>query len=817
MEDDSLEGKKVKSGRRLAILCTLLIFMMMSGPLFATAIPSFSAETASLGRPAEMRIGIFEDEAVVESYPDTNYIANDVRGGLWVGYEPIDGITRSWLKFDLGHIPKEIGKISATLNVFLIDEFAIDDLPIGVYYSSNDTWTESTITWNLQPAFDLSPLDIIDSPSGQDMFIIGNWYSWDVTTAFNDALNNDKMLSLVMKQIDEGATTETWNYFLDEDFDVTTAFNASYISVEYTTPDTIDLSVDGFTNTPLTDYVQDSTPTLGWSMSDSGTGEFQRDYEVEVWNDAMYNDTQLWAQSHTDNVTIHDTGTGTNSRPFGTDSEIRYQMKFSNSLFPRSGVVDKLSFGTDTTSGNIVLENLQIFMLGVQDALALTTDFEANYDGVQPICVLDVPIYEAEIIDNWFTIDIENIYFLHGRYNQIIELRFTNNTGTLVGAPLTLSVGGTVAYSWGTDASTSTTADFTYERLHNFALYFESDIVFDPYSGSGNVYPFGVDPGHPGVLQTKYNMSMIPDTGIIDKIWFPVNQFSGDVVYENLVIRLAETTRLGGLSFTDFDSNFAGATPITVLDESSYVVRNLGGVLVIDVDNVFHYNGEHDLLIDMRWDDLLSGYCTVIRDLDMGAYRAWNLTYGGLTYGNDTRTTHMYIDFVHSDNAVEYNGIALVDATRYYWRVRTCDSTGIWSDWTNHEFKYEVLTSVPDFTTPVVNPEPAIVNQPVTVSLNVTYFLGISEVLMEFDGSNHTMTAVGNTYSYTWSPNEVGNVTYTIYMESNIGTYSSVSGIFDVVQPGLNLGDMTIWIIAGVAGAVIVIVLVLVARGRGKK
>jgi hypothetical protein len=142
---------------------------------------------------------------------------------------------------------------------------------------------------------------------------------------------------------------------------------------------------------------------------------------------------------------------------------------------------------------------------------------------------------------------------------------------------------------------------------------------------------------------------------------------------------------------------------------------------------------------------------------------------------------------------------------------------GIWSDWTNHEFKYEVLTSVPEFTTPVVNPDPAIVDQPVTVSLNVTYFLGVSEVLMEFDGSNHTMAVVGNTYSYTWAPDEVGNVTYTIYMESNIGTWSSVSGIFDVVQPGLDLGDMTIWIIAGVAGAIIVIVLVVIMRGRGKK
>jgi hypothetical protein len=805
------------SRKRLAILSTLLIFVIASGPFLAAANPGFSAEPAALGGPAEMNIGVLEDEAVLASQPDQNFIGNDNGGGIWVGYEPIDGITRSWLKFDLGHIPKEIGTMSAVLNMYLNAEFGLDDLPIGAYYSANDTWTESTITWNLQPAFDSSPLDTIDSPSGQDMFIIGNWYSWDVTAAFNDALNTDKMLSLVMRQNDEGATTNTWNYFLDEDFSAEAPFNASYISVEYTTPDAVDLSVDGFTDPPLTDYVQDSTPTLGWGMSDSGIGEFQRDYEIEVWNTNTYDDTLLWNQNHTDTVAIHDTGTGTNSRPFGTAEPFRYQMKMSDSLFGRSGLVDKLTFGTAAATGTIVFENLQIFMLGVQNAVALTADFDANYDGVQPISVLNVPSYEAEIVDNWFTIDIENIYFLNGWYHQIIELRFTNNTGTLTGAPLTLAVGGTVAYSWGADADTSTTAGYLYDRLHNFVVHYETDLVYDPPTITANAFPFGADIGHPGIFQTKYNNSMIPDTGIIDKIWIPVGEFTTEVTYENLMIRLVETPKLGPLSHTDFDSNFAGATPVTVLDRSTYTVRNLGGVLVIDVDNTFYYNGDHDLLIDMRWDNLVSGYCTVFRVIGAGAYRAWNLTWGGPVEGNDTRTTHMYLDFTHSAGSVEYDGTPLVDATRYYWRVRTCDSTGIWSDWTNHEFKYEVLTSVPEFTTPVVNPDPAIVDQPVTVSLNVTYFLGVSEVLMEFDGSNHTMAVVGNTYSYTWAPDEVGNVTYTIYMESNIGTWSSVSGIFDVVQPGLDLGDMTIWIIAGVAGAIIVIVLVVIMRGRGKK
>jgi hypothetical protein len=808
-----LEEINLNKDRKMILLSTLLIFMISSGPLLAFAAP---AEPAALAYSAEMKIAVLEDEAVQRENPNDNYFTNDHRGGLWVGSDG-GGMTRSWLKFNISHVPKELGFTSAYLNVYLIDEFSTNDKAIGACYSSNDTWDETTITWNLQPTFDDTPLDVIDSPASPDMFVLGNWYSWDITAAFEDALNDDKMISLILKQIDEADMASTWKYFLDEDFDPAMAFNASYISVEYTTPDVIDMTVDGFSSTPLINYVQDSTPTLSWEMSDSGTGEYQRDYNLEVWNNADYNDTLLWSEGNsTDFIQIYDSSGGGNSRPFGTADEFRYQMKFPATLMTRSGVVDKLVFETITQTGEIVFENLQVYMLGVQNALDLTADFEANYDGVQPILVLNHPSYGATIVNGRFTLDIENTFFLNKVFNLIVELRFTNNTGTLSTTPITTGVGGSVAYTWGTDAYLSTTAANLYDRLHTLEVRFESDLIWDPASGAGNVYPFGSTVGHSGRFQIKYNKSMIAETGVIDKIWFPVNQFASEVIYENFVVRMAESPRLGELSHTDFTSNLAGATPVTVLNKATYTIRNVGFAIVIDLDNTFRYTGEHDLLIDMQWGNKLGDSVSVIRDIGTGAYRAWDLYDGGHVIGNDTRTYHMYLDFVHPDSSVEFGGTALTNGTTYYWRVRACDSTGIWSDWTNQQFKYEELSSAPEFSTPIANPSPVVVDNPVTVSINVTYFLGVHEVLMEFDGSNHSMTADGDMFSFSFTPTTAGNINYTIFMESNIRTWSSTEGLIVVNEVAL-IGDPTLIIIIAAAAGVVIIIVIIIFMKKGKK
>lgn len=764
----------------IALFSTLLILTLVVTPT-ASAIGAYRDFIPAASSSEEsLIVNVLEDEGVYSDFPDDNYDGNEAGGGVWVGYDGY-GYSRTWLKYDLKHIPKEIGILSAHVNFYCNDEYASPvDLPIGIYYSDDDSWSETSITWNTQPSFDVLPADLIDSPASPDMFVPGNWYSWDISEPFMSSLESDKMLTLVIKQIDEIALDLTWIYFIEKEYNV---FLASYLSIEYTTPETTDLTVDGQSTAPLINYIQDSTPDLSWAMSDNGPIEFQRDYALEVSSNPDFSGTQLLSVNHTNIATIHDSSVGNNLRPFGTAAEFRYQMKYDTSLLTTSGVIDKLYFETIDETGTIIFENLLVLLVCTDMTGVLTSDFQANYGSSMPTVVLNRSIYSAEIKDYHFSIDVENTFFLNARQYLIFELRFTNNTGTLTTTPITNDIGGSAAYSYGAGAYTSITAAVTDTRANSLAVEFISEEAFLIPGDTGNYYPFYTDNGYPGRIQLKYDQSFISRTGIIDRIIFPVNPFSDEPVFEGLRVYLAETPVEGALSDTDFDSNYGGVTPTLVLDADVYTFRNIGGALVLDINNTFYYQGEHELIIDIIWEQKISGSCTVFRAMGVGGYRTYNITMSSTpAIGNDTRSYDTILDFVHPEMAIEYAGIPLVNETVYYWRVKTCDSTGIWSDWTSQSFRYMKLNSGPQFSGLDVSPSPAHVASPVTISLDVTYVLGISGVWIEMDGVNHSMTAVGDTYSYTWTPSSAGTIPYTIYMESTIHTWSSMSGTVEILQ-----------------------------------
>lgn len=76
---------------------------------------------------------------------------------------------RTWLKF---HVPSYATFQTARVYLYVYQQSGSNPT-VSIHYSSNDSWSESSITWNNQPSYG----GILDSKvvSG------GKWYSWDVT------------------------------------------------------------------------------------------------------------------------------------------------------------------------------------------------------------------------------------------------------------------------------------------------------------------------------------------------------------------------------------------------------------------------------------------------------------------------------------------------------------------------------------------------------------------------------------------------------------------------------------------------------------
>ncbi len=805
----------------------LALLLLLAASTLAPVAPSWSNDgltkeqsspadkaTLSDGETVTMTVSVLEDESTMSGEPDSNKAGNQHRGGLWVGYEVTDGMTRSWLKFNLSHIPDNAAIQGATLNAYLNDEWNVTcDAAIGAYYSTNDTWSTETITWNNQPTFSATPSDIIDAPASPDMFVMGNWYQWDVTGAVAETIQGDKILTEILKQVDEGLTNETWKYFLDKDYLADYPFNDTYLALQYVTPATDGLAVDGRTTSPLIDYIQDATPTLSWHMADPDSSDYQTDYELQVSDSPYFNDTLLWESNHTNRVTVYDTGTSDNLRPWGTAQEMRFQFKWPTALLDQSGLVDRLLFEVGAPYGSVTYENLVVSMVSTTDSSALTADFIANYGGETPITVLNRQAYVAQIIGSQLIIDVENTFILNAQRSLIVEVRFTNCSSTIALGQHSVTDGGSVAYEYGPGDYTATTAGLLYARTYNLKIDFATESVYCVSDSGGNWFPFGVDIGTACVFQWKYNRSLVDREGTIDRLYFGVWGGTQPVTIENLTISLVETPVEGALSL-DFEANYGGVEPTVVYQAATATFHEVNGVLIIDIDDLFVYGNEHDLLIDLRFDAIISGEIALRTTGDVGGYRAYNLTWGGHSVSNSSTTYDLAVDFLDPESQVEYAGAALTNSTEYYWRVRTCDTTGIWSDWDSQYFKYEKLSSVPEWEEPVNDPDPATVGHPVTVSVNVTYFLGLNQVVIEYGGNNHTMTAAGDIYSYTWSPSAAGTFSYTIYMESAIGTWSSVDGSFEVqAAPVLPIDTTTLLIIVGVV-VLLVAVVCLVKRRK---
>ncbi|MFX1503084.1 MAG: S8 family serine peptidase, partial [Promethearchaeota archaeon] len=100
-----------------------------------------------------------------------------------------------------------------------------------------------------------------------------------------------------------------------------------------------------------------------------------------------------------------------------------------------------------------------------------------------------------------------------------------------------------------------------------------------------------------------------------------------------------------------------------------------------------------------------------------------------------------------------------------------------------------VIDSSSDITPPIYSniiesADPLELGDTEVISIDVSDASGVKEVLIEIEGTNHSMTKIRvvTWQDDNWTPTKVGNYSYTIYMEDNKNYSSSVSGIIQVID-----------------------------------
>jgi hypothetical protein len=148
-----------------------------------------------------------EDSTVSSCMPDMN------EGHLEILFATSGSCDRwAYLKFDLSGLPDEpINDV--VLWLFCRYNDSIPPGPIDVdVCEANNTWTETTITWNNKPVGDPGPVLATTAVDG-----IGKWYKWespDLTKYVNGSMGS--IVSLIVKLPAVGISTNQRAFFSKE-------------------------------------------------------------------------------------------------------------------------------------------------------------------------------------------------------------------------------------------------------------------------------------------------------------------------------------------------------------------------------------------------------------------------------------------------------------------------------------------------------------------------------------------------------------------------------------------------------------------------
>ena len=130
----------------------------------------------------------------------------------------------------------------------------------------------------------------------------------------------------------------------------------------------------------------------------------------------------------------------------------------------------------------------------------------------------------------------------------------------------------------------------------------------------------------------------------------------------------------------------------------------------------------------------------------------------------------------------QYNLWTPSNIGNYTYIIYIEDNSGNWNFISNSIVVVDTIS--PTYSNLIEIVDPLELGDTVIISINTTDISGINRVLIEFDGFNHSMSnIVGNAWQYnSWTPSNIGNYTYIIYIEDNSGLWNSTSNSILVVD-----------------------------------
>jgi hypothetical protein len=277
--------------------------------------------------------------------------------------------------------------------------------------------------------------------------------------------------------------------------------------------------------------------------------------------------------------------------------QLHIQMIYTSDQVGIEGTIRRISFDRGMGYSDIVgvFNNFNIKMAHT-NLTTLTDTFANNYYGYL-IEVFPTQTFFANSSnrDTAIHLDLNDNFTYDSRFNLLIDITWNGDGG--VNVPVDYIGSTAKALYINTGAATGTVDDFL--PVVKFWVDAVDNAVVDDGKGGFNL-PFStnINEGHHQIL---YNKTYLNQSGVVDKLGFQMWSSSpAYVILENFSIRMAHSTN------DTLDANYTShtATPwVEVFNKSSY---NISGNstpewVIIDINNIFTYNGINNLLVDIRF------------------------------------------------------------------------------------------------------------------------------------------------------------------------------------------------------------------------